>query len=155
MTYNIKLVSPVNAIISFILLFAILSGCVSLIIPIVVSLSFAIIFILIYITISYFLWPQLVTGRTEWTIANEGFSLHWIKQFAFTKKTDISFKWNEIESISRSFDPNYYRLNIKLASGQIIKFYHDSWAKDDFREFITTLNETFSESKTTANKAGG
>jgi hypothetical protein len=152
MTYNIKLVSPAYSIILFILLFIVLSACVSLIIPIIVSQSFAIIFILVYITISYFLWQQLVTGRTEWAIDNDGFSLNWIKQFAFTKKPDISLKWNEIESISRSFDPNYYKLNIKLTSGQTIKFYHDSWARDDFKELIITLNETFSESKTTANK---
>ncbi len=105
-----------------------------------------------YTATSYLLWQQLVTGRTEWTIDNDGFSLNWIKQFAFSKQPDINFKWKEIESIVRSFDLNYYKLNIKLASGQTIKFYHDSWAKDDFKELIIILNGTLLESKTTSNE---
>ena len=152
-TYNIKLASPGNSVILLILLFAIASGCVSLIIPIMASQPFAIIFILVYVTLSYFLWQQIVTGRTEWMIDSDGFSLNLTKQFAFTKKPDISFKWNEIESIRRSFNPNYYKLKITLTSGQTFKFYHDSWAKDDFKALILTLNETFSASKTTGNKS--
>jgi hypothetical protein len=99
---------------------------------------------LVSMTIAYFLWQRFVTARTEWTIDNSGINMTWIKQFPFNHKDDLTLKWNEIESIKRGFDPNYYSLKIKLVTGQKIKFYHDTLTtRDDFDQFIKTLNQTF------------
>jgi hypothetical protein len=82
-----------------------------------------------------------VTAKTQWTINDDGIYMTWIKQFAFTHNDDITIKWNEIESISRGLDPNYYNLKIKLISGQTIRFYHDTLTtRDDFQEFLKALN---------------
>ena len=95
-------------------------------------------------TIAYFLWQRFVTARTEWSIDNNGINMTWIKQFSFNHKDGITLKWNEIESIKRGFEPNYYSLKIKLVTGQKIKFYHDTLTtRDDFDQFIKTLNQTF------------
>ncbi len=100
----------------------------------------------------YFFWQHFVTARTEWTIDSDGISMIWVKQFAFTNKENINLKWDEIASIKRGFDPNYYNLKIKLVSGKKIKIYHDTLTtRDDFTKFITSLNQTFNNRIATAN----
>lgn len=94
------------------------------------------------------MWQRFVTGRTEWTIDSSGIQVKWVKQFYLSNNEDINLKWNEIESISRGFDPNYYNLKIQRTSGQKIKFYHDTLTtKDDFKEFIKNLHQTFNKMK--------
>ena len=102
--------------------------------------------------IAYILWQKFVTARTKWSIDDNGISIIWIKQFAFAHKEDITIKWNEIENISRGFDPNYFILKIKLVSGKKIKFHHDVLTtKDDFKEFLKTLRTNINNQKVIAN----
>ncbi len=103
-------------------------------------------------TIAYFLWQRFVIARTEWKMDNNGISMTWTKQFSFSHKDDITLKWNEIESIKRGFDPNYYNLKIKLVTGEKMKFYLLT-TRDDFNPFIETLTQTFIDKKATANKS--
>jgi hypothetical protein len=145
--YQIKLVSQKNSIFIVVILLTLFIGGAMLFkgsnkqfptIMVVLSLM----------AISYFLWQKFVTGKTEWTIDKDGVYMTWVRQFYFNNKQDINLKWNEIESISRGFDPNYYTLKIKLVSGKKIRLYHDTLTtKDDFKEFIKTLNQTFNDRK--------
>ena len=144
-TYQIKIVSLRNSVILIFVLLTIFIGGIILFNDIVKQIP-TIIFILLAMTIAYFSWQKFVTGRTEWTIDKAGIYMTWIKQFYFSSEDDIKLKWNEIESIKQGFDPNYYTLKIKFISGEKIKFYHDNLTtKDDFKEFIKILNQTFSE----------
>jgi hypothetical protein len=153
-TYRIKIVSQTNAIILIILLLTIFIGGVILFIPQGLSSSLAVTAMIVSVTITYFLWQQLVIGRTEWTVDSTGISMTWVRQFSFTNKEDINLKWNEIESIGRGSDPNYYNLKIRLVSGQKLKFYHDTLTtRDDFKDLIKALNQNFAESNATANSS--
>jgi len=117
------------------------------------SKPFSILLTLGSMIIAYFLWQRFVTARTEWTIDKNGISMTWVRQFSFSHKDDISLKWNEIESIKRGFDPNYYNLKIRLVNGRKIKIYHDTLTtRDDFNQFIKILNQTFLTEKNSQQK---
>ena len=89
-----------------------------------------------------------MTGKTEWTLDSEGIKIIWTKRFALANPKDLNIKWDEIQSISRGFEPHYYNLRIKLASGDTIRFYHDILTtRDDFENLITSLNQTVSKKK--------
>jgi hypothetical protein len=151
-TYKIKIVSQTNAIILVTFLLIVFIGGVFLFIPHGLSHFLAVTVTFVSMTITYFLWQHVVTGRTEWTVDSNGISITWVKQYSFATKADINLKWEEIESIGRVFDPNYYNLKIKLVSGQKFNFFHDTLTtRDDFKELIKALNQTFAESKATAN----
>jgi hypothetical protein len=143
-SYKIKIVSQINAIILVIILLAIFIGGIVLFVPHGLHRPFSILLTLVSMAIAYSLWQRFVTARTEWTIDNNGIHIAWIKQFAFHHKDDITLEWSEIESIKRGFDPNYYNLIIKLLSGRKIKFYHDTLTTgDDFNQFIKALDQAF------------
>jgi hypothetical protein len=142
-TYNIKVVSQKNAIIIIFLSLAIFMGGILIFFPHGIhNEGLSILLVAISFTIIYFIWQAFVTARTRWTINDDGISMTWIEQFAFTNNEDIDIKWNEIESISRGLDHNYYNLKIKLVSGQTIRFYHDTLTtRDDFKQFLKALND--------------
>jgi hypothetical protein len=141
-TYNIKVVSQTNAIIIVFISLAIFMGGIFVLFPHGIhNEGLSILLVAISFTIVYFVWQIFVTAKTQWTINDDGICMTWIKQFAFTHNDDITIKWNEIESISRGLDPNYYNLKIKLVSGQTIRFYHDTLTtRDAFQEFLKALN---------------
>jgi hypothetical protein len=96
----------------------------------------------------YIFWQIFVTGRTEWTLNNNEIKILWTKKFFLSKTEDFNIKWNEIESISRGFEPHYYNLRIKVSSGDTIRFYHDILTtRDDFENLIIVLNQTLNKKK--------
>lgn len=114
--------------------------------PLKTSTSLSLVLVGLFMAIAYFLWRNFVTGRTEWTINESDVSMKWIKQFGFTKKSDLSIRWTEIKNISPGLDPLYDTLKIKLASGEKIKFYHDTLTTgDDYKEFEKVLYQFFNE----------
>jgi len=145
-TYKIKLVSQTNAMLLIMILLATLFGGIFLFVPQGLPKPLSITITFTGFIIAYVLWQKFVTGRTEWTINKDGINMIWVKHFAFTNNKDIFIGWNEIKSISRGFEPQYYNLKIELISGEIIRFYHDTLTtKDDFQEFLTALNAKHSE----------
>ena len=160
-TYTVKLVSQRNAIILIFLLLAffLISGIALL--PKTMSTFSSTICVAIDFVISYFLWQKFVTGKTEWTVDDLEIKIIWTKKFTLADNKDFNFKWTEIENIKRGIDPQYYNLQVKLVSGQIIKFFHDTLTtKDDFEDLLKILYKKLNDKKATANnriadQAGG
>ena len=146
-TYKIKLVSQTNSIILVFSFLTIFIGGAFLIAPHGVQNKInALLVVFLLITLACYLWQKFVTGRTEWTLDNTGVHVVWTKKFMFADNKDFMIKWDEIEKISKGFDPNYYGLTIKLVSGQTIRFYHDTFTtRDDFGEFIEVFKQTLNE----------
>lgn len=64
-------------------------------IPIVImSLGFA-----------WLMWQIFLTGRTRWTLDDNGLNMTWTKQFAFCNNPGIGIPWNKIKKISKGLDP--------------------------------------------------
>ncbi|QEC69600.1 hypothetical protein FRZ67_20685 [Panacibacter ginsenosidivorans] len=148
MTYKIKLVSQTNAAILLLSSIALLMISIWIFVPDGLSplASYSLTAIIGFLM--YFLWQKFVTGRTEWTISKDQISIVWTKKFALSNVKDINLKWNDIEKISKGFDPHYYNLKIKLASGTTLRFYHDNLTtRDDFDEIIIVLNQTLNHEK--------
>jgi len=148
-TYKVKLVSQTNAIVFLFGVFSFIIAEVLLFFPHGLhnqALSIAI--TIPHLIVFFFLWQKLVTGRTEWVIDKNGVTITWTRKFAYSNVSDYFFKWNEIEKIWKGFDPNYYNLKFKFTSGKRKTFYHDVFTtKDDFREMLETLYQTFYDNK--------
>ncbi len=145
MTFKVKLVSQINAIALLVILLSVFlaeniifnSGGFHNELLSILSIFF-------YFLIAYFLWQKFVIGICIWTIDSHQISISWLKKFSFTSGKDLNITWDEIESISKGIDPQYYNLRIKLTSGEKIVFYHDYLTtKDDFQQLIESLNQTF------------
>jgi hypothetical protein len=100
------------------------------------------------LAIVYFLWQLFVIGRTEWTISDDEISILWTRKFPLAAVDNFNIKWTDIQNISRGLDSNYYVLKIELNTGQKIRFIHDPLTtRDDFRECLAVLYETFNLKK--------
>lgn len=148
-TYEVKLVSQTNAIVLIIFLLATVFVCVSVLIPKGLhNKGLSILIASLGMGFAYFLWQKFVTGRSVWSVDSEQIIISWTKKFPFSNIKDLTFRWDQVEKISKGFDPQYYNLKIRLISGQTIRFYHDYLTtKDDFQNLIFVLHQTFNSKK--------
>jgi len=105
----------------------------------------------VLVFVVYVLWQVFVTGRTIWTIDENGVKIVWTKKFFLGGSYDDLIRWSEIKNIRRGSDPQYYTLKIEHVSGYTIKYFHDTLTtKDDFDKMLKTLYKTFNDKKASA-----
>ncbi|GHB63869.1 hypothetical protein GCM10007390_17130 [Persicitalea jodogahamensis] len=147
------MVSQTNAIVLFI------TGSITVIVSAEVLLppsglqnrGLSILIASIIIFIFYVLWQKFVTGKTAWEIDQNEIKIVWTKKFILGDSKDTTIKWSEINDISQGAGPKYYKLQIKLATGDTMKYFHDNLTiRDDFGEMIKALCQ-ISERRNTAN----
>lgn len=152
-TYRVKFVSLKNSVILILSLLFIFAIILFGFFPRGIHPKFVSILCTVFImTISWLLWQRFVTGRTTWEIDKNKIEINWVKKFAWTNNANVNLKWEEIKSITRGLDPNYYILKIKLVSGKTIRFIHDPLVtKDDFGEMLKVLYQVLNERTKIAN----
>lgn len=98
-------------------------------------------FVGIPMILSWLLWQKFVTGRTEWTITEDGVTMVWTKR-PLERTKDFNLQWTEIAKISQGRDTQYYHLKILLTSDEKLSFFHHHLTtRDDFEELMKILHE--------------
>lgn len=142
-TYNVKFVSQAHSIALIFLLLVTFFVIAARFFPIQDKFV-SVLVIIVFAIIAYLSWQKFVTGRTEWTIDEDGITMKWIKPFAFNDSKDLTLAWEEIENIRQGPDPQYDTIKIDTISGETFKFYHDNLTtRDDYEEFKKLLYDNF------------
>ena len=142
-TFEIKVVSQTNSVISTIIFLGIIIPLGLLrntYLPIPYESKFTYLFSTLFVILFYFLFQKIATARIQWIFSDTKIVVHFKTQFAFSKQEDIIIKHEEIESCSSSTDPMYETLKIKLVSGQVLKFYHSNIKfRDDYSSLVSSI----------------
>lgn len=145
--YRIKIVSQANSILALVTFFAIFFSLMILrthFLPIPLGKQYSILIAIGSILLFYFIFQKLATAKTKWSINEKSINISWVTQFAFTKKSNIIIKWEEIEKYNKRTDPMYETIQIKLLSGESLDFYHSNGQfRDDFSELSNALSIHF------------
>jgi hypothetical protein len=149
-TFKLKIVSQTNTVIALLIFFAIIFLFIPIrnyLLPQKLGESFSVIATILSLLLLYFLFQKLARAFTEWAVSENGITIHWLTQFAFTKKSDYIINWIEIESCKKYWGPIYTTLKIHLKSGKTVTFYHNnSQVKDDFKSFIMAFESMYAKS---------
>jgi hypothetical protein len=143
-TYNVKLVSFTNSVVLVIALLILFFSSAAFFLPKggLQNSRLSILASAISLGFGWLMWQIFVTGRTRWTLDDNGLSMIWTKQFAFYRNSGVVIPWSEIKKISKGLDPNYYILKIDLATDSTLRFIHDPMVtRDDFQALIAAINE--------------
>ena len=88
---------------------------------------------------AFFLPRYTATAEIEITIDDEGVKRKWLRRFLLSSKSDIEFKWADIEDYVFQPDRKFDQFKLHLKDGTKFKFYHDNGhnEKDDFSKFLS------------------
>ena len=153
MIYKVKLVSQTNAIVLFITGFTIFTVSAEALLPPggLQNRGLSILLASITVFIFYVFWQKFVVEKTIWEIDENEIKIVWTKKFVFGSSKDTTIRWSEIKDVSQGSGPYYYKLQIKLTTGDTLKYFHDNLTvRDDFNEMIKALYQ-IAERRNTAN----
>jgi hypothetical protein len=146
--YTIKVVSQTNAIAfvsSSFIIYCIVAGAF---LPALKSQFPVLVYFILGVlpfVVAVLLWQKCVTGKTEWIVDDNGFSIKWTKPFFLANNKDIYLTWKEVKKLSIGLDPRYFTYKIRLVCGEKLKIRTTSriFVKDDLREFNEVFQSTY------------
>jgi hypothetical protein len=87
----------------------------------------------------------LATASTEWSITDREIKIKWLTQFFFSKKSDQSFLFQNMEEYKFQPERRFSLLRITLRDKTVFKYWHSNAATgDDFDEFLTDFKKQVS-----------
>ena len=91
--------------------------------------------------------PDLLsTASTEWSTTDKEIKIKWLTQFFFSKKSDRSFLFENIEEYKFQPQRRFSFLKIKLRDNTVFKYWHSNSAvEDDFDNFLTCFQQKVTE----------
>lgn len=154
--FNIKVVALGNSILAVLLCFGFL-----LILLTVMNNYFpgshgqgnAILIGIPVLLVFYFIFQRIAVASTAWVVSEEGLTITWITRFAFTKQTDLSIKWPEVEDYKLVTDSMYRTFKFKLTDGMVYKFYNSQpifaggAKRDQFMRMVEMFKKLYAEKR--------